>query len=175
MSGQHDGRVFRVRNVRIPKGVYGWEVDLTEPDYLVKVYVPNRCGNLSLVRVRRAQVLAVAPAYHDTALVPSAPVSAFIGAPVFVPSSATPVAYAPLVPMPAAAAQSHLGLLPLLLGGIVAGFFASGGHGSGITVASHPNTPPSVVPPPVAVVAAPTPQPSSSPVSCPTAARRRRP
>jgi hypothetical protein len=162
MSGDHAGRVFAVQNIRIPSGVYGWEVDLNDGHNLVKVYVPNRCGNISLVRTRRAEVLASAPVYHDTPAQVDAftPLPATYSAP---PDAAPAVAYAPTLSLPQMAAPAvahHLALVPFLLGGAVAGFLAAGGHGAGVTIGNRPSTPP--------VVVTPTP----TPVSCPSAKRR---
>jgi hypothetical protein len=168
MTGAHDGHVFVVRNIRIPKGVYGWEVDLQDGNQIAKVYVPNRCGNLSIVRVRRAQVLAAAPVYHSTPVnysSPAYPLPAYTPLPTaFNAPAAETAAYSPpalSLPQAAPAASHRLGILPLLLGGMLVGFLTSGGHGGGVTIGSGP-TPP---------ISKPTPTPT--PVSCPTVARRR--
>lgn len=186
MSGRHGGRVFIVRDIRIPKGVYGWEVDLDEARDVVKVYVPNRCGNLSLVRVR-PRVLAAAPVYHRVNVAYAAPIAgpyAPLPASYAAASPAPMVAYQPelSVPQPAQVATHHFAMLPFLAGALVAGFLASGGHGSGVTVNTHP-TPVPVSPPPPPVGVPPAPPgppapvatPTPTPVSCPTIARRRRP
>ena len=175
MSGAHGDHVFAVHNVRIPQGVYGWEVDLREPHGIVKVYLPNRCGNVSVVRVHRAEVLAAAPVYNveKSAYAPPAIAAAPSGfspmpASYAAPQPAPAVAYVPTLSAPnfaGPAASRHFAFLPFLLGGIVAGFLASGGHGAGVTIGSHPGVPPVAV----------TPTPTPAPVSCPTAVRRRRP
>ena len=189
MSGQHGGRVFIVRDIRIPKGVYGWEVDLDEAHDVVKVYVPNRCGNLSLVRVR-PRVLAAAPVYHRVNVAYAAPIAgpfAPLPASYEAASPAPVVAYQPELSAPhvAQVATHHFAMLPFLAGALVAGFLASGGHGSGVSVNTHPTpvpvTPPVVVVPPGAPSPAPpgppapVARPTPTPVSCPTIVRRRRP
>lgn len=50
MAWSSGGRVYAVHDVVIPAGTHGWEVDLVERHSLVAVFVPQRCGNLSVVR-----------------------------------------------------------------------------------------------------------------------------
>jgi hypothetical protein len=168
MTGEHDGHIFVVRNIRIPPRVFGWEVDLDEPGDVVKVYVPNRCGNISVVR-ERSQVLAAAPVYHVDSPPAGLAYGPFAPGPsaLPVPESSPDVAYAPSLSTPAEAVQAathHFAFLPFLLGGLLVGFLSSGGHGTGVTIGAHPT--------PVPIV---TPAPTPTPVSCPTKTGRRIP
>ncbi|HTU69434.1 MAG TPA: hypothetical protein VMF11_03855 [Candidatus Baltobacteraceae bacterium] len=163
MSGDYDGRVFVVHDIRIPAGVHGWEVDLHEPGETVSVYLPNRCGNISVVR-HRAEVLAVAPVHHaPPPMVYAAPPIFETPAPIaaVVPPMTTPSLDVTLAPA-AAPVTHHLGMLPLLLGAVVAGFLIAGGHGVGVR-----SGPPPPAPAPIATA---TPAPV---VGCPSARRRR--
>jgi hypothetical protein len=66
MAGEHGGVAFAVHDVNIPANVYGWEVDLNKPNELVRVFIPNQCGNISYLRVPQRRVAAVRP-YHFVA------------------------------------------------------------------------------------------------------------
>ncbi len=57
MSWRSGGRVHVLHDVLIPAHTMGWEVDLTEHSQIVALFIPNKCGNLSLIR-RPAPLLA---------------------------------------------------------------------------------------------------------------------
>jgi hypothetical protein len=144
MSWQAGGTVYVLHDVIIPAGTHGWEVDVPSHGRLLALYMPAKCGNLSLVRKAappviahravptRVAALAVAP--------PPAPVApaevAVAPAPVVIPDDtpvAAPVTVAQAAFPPAAAAGAHHGLLlfaPLLFG-LAA---LSGGSGPGPVV-----------------------------------------
>jgi len=154
MAGQYNGKPFIDRDVIIPAGVHGWEVDLPKADGMVRVFVPNACGNISYLRTKKRYRVA---AVHYAPPV-AAPVAAATAAPPVVPMTPAPEAIATAVPvavaapaMPPAAAKPHLAWLGLLLIPIIVGL---SGHGGSTT--------PSV---------APTPAPIHT--ICPTAVIRR--
>jgi hypothetical protein len=124
MSWSSGGNVYVLHDVVIPAGTKGWEVDLREGRHLVALFIPARCGNLSVVR-RTLPALAQAPAPHPAvveaaATQPPAPVASaapVVAAPVVVapaPPAATPAPYQS-VAASTGPAHHHLGWWPLLL------------------------------------------------------------
>ncbi|HET9029695.1 MAG TPA: hypothetical protein VFN49_05915 [Candidatus Aquilonibacter sp.] len=162
MAGQYHGRAFAVHNIVIPPHVYGWEVDLERPNGIVRVFMPNRCGNMSYLRVPRKQILAAAMPYHLSTPAPAAaptPASApaIAAAPTPLPQfteAPQPVALAPVAPVATTAAH-HFALLPWLALGLI-GIALLHGHGGGISTG-----------PPAPAPAVPTPAPVHT--ICPTA------
>jgi hypothetical protein len=160
MAGEHHGHAFAVHDVTIPAHVYGWEIDVDHPDGLVRVFVPNTCGNISYLRVpKRRQLAAVAP-YHLPKPVAYAPTPA---------PSPTPEEVAAVPPAEQPAPPTHRnGFLPFLMAIPLALLFHSGG--GAITIGG----PPPPVAPPIpgrghgermigAPPIAPTPQPTCVP------------
>ena len=142
MAGSRRGSVYVVKNAYLTAPARGWRVALADGNI---VYVPQACGNLSVLRPR---VVAHAAVYHPK------PVAYVHANPGVVPAVAaaetvpppTPVTVVPEQPAteavaaaPAAAPAAARGASPLLflipaaLGGIIAGI----GHGS-----PHQNVPP---------------------------------
>jgi hypothetical protein len=153
MSWRSAGRVHVLRDVIIPAGTHGWEVDLVDHGEILALFIPNKCGNLSLLR-RPAPALA--------RVVPPAPVQteANIAPPQATPASApSPAPIASPSPAPYAALASstgpthHARLWPLLLLPLI-GFILSHGHSG--PVAIGPGAP-----------APPVPAPTSPPAGCP--------
>ena len=140
MAGDRRGSVYVVKNAYLTSSVRGWRVALADGSV---VYVPQVCGNLSLLR---PAAIAHVPVYHAPAYAHRTPVAPVVAAaevvppvtPVSVvpPETETPaaVAAAPVAPAaaPSRALSPLLFLIPAALGGIVAGVT----HGS-----------PAVVPP----------------------------
>jgi hypothetical protein len=163
MSWRSAGRVHVLRDVIIPAGTHGWEVDLQEHDQIVALFIPNKCGNLSLLR-RPAPAIARVPHTAPATQVVSntapaatpAPAPSVAPAPPFVAAPAATPAPAPYASLATSTAPGptthHPRLWPLLLLPVIA-FFASHGHGAGpVTL-----TPAGIVPP---VAAAPSPPPA---------------
>ncbi len=144
MAGEHGGVAFAVHDIEIPANVHGWEVDIARPDGVVRVFVPNACGNISYLLVPRARQLA-AVTYHRPAPVAVAMVTPPPAPPP--PVDATP-APAPLAPvaLPTAAPQAthRTGLWPLLA--LIPLFFIPGGSSVSLPVATGGGIPP-VAPP----------------------------
>lgn len=146
MSWRSGRRVHVIRDVEIPAAVHGWQVDLDEGSRIVSLYMPARCGNLSLV-VRPVRHVALLPKPLVAAAV-QAPAPAVV-APVEVtaPADVTPeVAVAP-TPVPRIEAPvyhaTHLSpfaIIPLLFG------FTFGRGGGGGGGGGSPSTPTSVSP-----------------------------
>ncbi|HEY8314941.1 MAG TPA: hypothetical protein VIG51_12340 [Candidatus Baltobacteraceae bacterium] len=188
MTWSNAGRVYVVRDVRIPANTRGWEVDLRENGQIVALFIPQKCGNLSLVR-RPAPALArvskpvhvAAASYHPTrhkaaaapirtaaAMPPpaSAPAPAATPLPLAteVPAGAPEAiatavpAFKPQIATPAAVSSPHLGFLLPLLGIIAIGFLAGGHNGS--SNGGAPSAP--IIPPPAGggVPGCPTPAPA---------------
>ncbi len=167
MTWSQNGRVYVLHDVQIPSNTRGWEVDLHENGQILALFIPNKCGNLSLVRRPQpliAQVPKVQPArvlaarYTPPPAPAAAPMAIATQAPAFVPEAAPQAAQAfkPEIATPAAVSAPHLGFLLPLLGAIAIGFLA-GGHGGTST------------PPHIGTTSAPPPTPPVGP-GCPTPA-----
>jgi hypothetical protein len=140
MTWQAGGRVYALHDVIIPSGTHGWEVDVPSKSGVLALYMPAKCGNLSLVR-RPARAIAhyrVAP-MHIAAVATPAPVvtpaapAVVAVAPAPPPPNDAPAPAAPappteFPPAPAAAAKHNGLFLAPLLFGLAA---LSGGSGSG--------------------------------------------
>ena len=55
MTWQSGGHVYALHNVIIPKNTYGWEVDVNAHGQVLALYMPAKCGNLSVVRKPRSR------------------------------------------------------------------------------------------------------------------------
>jgi hypothetical protein len=142
MAGVHrrSGHVYALRNVVVPSGTMGWEVNLADG---TTVIVPQICGNLSMNRPRaiaqkprvvamRKQpkaVRAVTYVAPKPAVVAETPVT------FDTPQTVAPIAAA--VPI-AAVAATHASALPFL--GLLAPIAASLPHG-GSSSSSAPDVP----------------------------------
>ena len=60
MTWAWDGSVYMYRDVEIPGGEYGWEIDLRVGSNIHALFIPAACGNLSLVE-RSVQVSYAPP------------------------------------------------------------------------------------------------------------------
>lgn len=145
MSWSSGGQVYVLHDVQIPAATNGWEVDVRTSNGIAKLYMPAKCGNLSLLRTAapvvaqhhvptRVAALKVAPppppsaAPAPPAEVPAAPAPAPDDTPAAPPAT---VAAAEFPPVAAAAGHHALFLAPLLFG-LAA---LAGGSGSGPVVA----------------------------------------
>ncbi|GAC1409011.1 MAG: hypothetical protein NVSMB64_17710 [Candidatus Velthaea sp.] len=150
MAGMHRStkHVYALNNVLVPDGTMGWKVQLADG---TQVYVPQVCGNLSMIRhgaiaqrpVKRAvavrkQAHRVADARAERSAPAAAPVAvADVPAPAAVtpvtfvnPADATQVAVAAPVAAVAVGAAHHFPFAALLLP-IVRAFGGGGGGGGG--------------------------------------------
>jgi hypothetical protein len=144
MTWQAGGRVYALHDVVIPSGTHGWEVDVPERNGVLALYMPAKCGNLSLVRrparviARRAPAahVAVAPVVAPAAVAPPVEVAAAPAPPPpdDAPAPAPPAPPTEFPPAPAAAKHSAALFLAPLLFGLAA---LSAGSGSG-PIASVP-------------------------------------
>lgn len=146
MSWRTGHRIHVIRDVMIPADTHGWQVDLDEGSRVVSLYMPARCGNLSLV-VRPIQRVARLPKPLVAAAVNKpAPVAAPVAPPV---EAAPPVETAPAevavqpTPVPRIEAPvyratrfSPLAIIPVLFG-----FGHGGGGGGGTTTTTTSNSP----------------------------------
>jgi hypothetical protein len=134
MAGANAGVPFVDRDIIIPAGVHGWEVDLQKRYVTIHVFLPNTCGNISILSGPRPYRVAAAR-YPVPTPAPAAPQLAFTPtpAPIVTP---TPSAVATAVPvavasaMPAAAPSRHLGWLAALVVPLILGFSGGGHSGS---------------------------------------------
>jgi hypothetical protein len=140
MSWQSGGTVYVLHDVIIPAGTNGWEVDVKSHNQILALYMPVKCGNLSLVRkaasviAHRSRPVRVA-ALKIAPPVAAAPVAAAPVPPVpddTVPAAPVKVAAAEFPPVAAASTAHHALFLVPLLFGLAA---LSGGSGSGPVVA----------------------------------------
>ena len=158
MSWSSGGRVYVLHDVIIPAQTMGWEIDLQERNHVVALFVPARCGNLSILR-RPLPAIAKAPAPPRRVAVEAAAT-----APPVVPPAAPAVsmpAPPPATPAPYESVASstppvthHARWWPLLLIPIV-GLIAGGFHGG--------STPPLTTVPPLN---GPPPGPTPPPAGC---------
>lgn len=139
MSWAGAGGVSVLYDVIIPADTRGWEVDLVEHGQILAIYVPARCGNLSLLhkplpRIARAKrhtpVHVAARVVRPRAGVPAAPPVAAVTAPATTVAVATPSPTpAPFAVLAATTGPSHhLGWLPYLIIPFVAALVT--GHGN---------------------------------------------
>jgi hypothetical protein len=144
-SSYYNGSAHVLKDVVIPAGTHGWEIDLVEKHRVLALFIPNVCGNLSLI-VRPERRIAAAPL--PTAVLPARVSRAPIPAPPVAPE---PVAVAPVAPLQVAEANvpaapelpppvvHHVSFLAPLLGAIGAVLIGTaigsgGGSNSGGTV-----------------------------------------
>lgn len=144
MAGQYHGRAFAVHNIVIPAHVYGWEVDVNHPTALVRVFMPNRCGNMSYLLVPRRSVVAAAPIRTPAPLIAAAP--PVVETPLPAPTPMPVAVVAPVVPVAPAAAVHHFAILPWLALGLIGIAFMHGSHSS-----SPIGVPPGVVATPLPI------------------------
>lgn len=127
MAGSHHGRAYALRNVYVPQSTMGWQVALVNG---TNIYIPQICGNLSLLRGTARHVAAVPrrhPVQHLVAASHQRPVQpptqvTFVPPPVappVIPVESTTVTppVAPVVAGPNGRALYALPLLFLGLGG----------------------------------------------------------
>jgi len=123
MSGERHGVAFAVHDIDIPAGVHGWEVDIERPTALVRVFVPNACGNISYLLVPHRALAAAPPRPAPPPLALWSDVPDSPRAPLQLPPPSEDIAVAPPI---VAAAAGHsivrlLALIPLVfLGGATA-------------------------------------------------------
>lgn len=146
MTWQAGGTVYVLHDVVIPAGTNGWEVDIRAHDQIIALYMPAKCGNLSVVRKAapvvasrphhvRVAALKVTPPEADVAPAPVAAVTAPVPAPAVIPDDTPPaapvtVAAAEFPPVVAAAAHhTPFFLAPILFG--LAALSGGGNNGSG--------------------------------------------
>lgn len=134
MSWASGHRVHIIRDVMIPPGTNGWEVDLRHNNQILALFMPAVCGNLSLIRKNMPVVAKVAPPKPQLVAKTAAPPQIAIGAPA--PPRVLGVESAPAPPADTVVAPGTVhraSLLPLLLG--ILPFISGGGGGGGS--ASH--------------------------------------
>jgi hypothetical protein len=140
-SSYYNGAAHVMRDVVIPADQHGWEIDIVAKHRTLALFIPNVCGNLSLI-VRPERRLAAAPL--PTAVLPARVARAPIAPPAVVapaPVAASPVPPAQIAeaPVPAPPADlpppvvHHVSFLGPLLGAIGAVLIgtAIGGGGGG--------------------------------------------
>ncbi|HKU68332.1 MAG TPA: hypothetical protein VJP85_11205, partial [Candidatus Baltobacteraceae bacterium] len=141
MAGAPRGTVEVLSDVIIPANTRGWEIDLPEKHDILAVFIPAKCGNLSVLR-RALPVLAHAVAHpkHGRARVVAKkpkPRMTLAAAPSPSPHLPTPAPSPAPTPAPYASVATtsgpvhHFRAWPLLLVPLIAGF-VHGGHGAGL-------------------------------------------
>lgn len=78
MTALRHGRVYTVRNAVMPQHTMGWYLVMNEERVTRIVYIPQVCGNVSLITKRARRIARVSPAHYTpqppVAYVPPAPV-----------------------------------------------------------------------------------------------------
>jgi hypothetical protein len=158
MTWAYAGQVHTLHDVRIPAGQRGFEVDIPESGHILAVYLPAKCGNISLTRRAVPHVAAATihnfPVPHPAPIV--APAVAVAPATVAAPAVVAPAPPIPVAPAVVATARHGIGLLPLAAaipflfhggsgGSVVAPFVGNTTGGSG-TIVSPPPCPPGTDP-----------------------------
>ncbi len=165
MAGAYAGHAFAVHDAVVPAKVYAWEVDVEEPDAVVQVFVPNKCGNISYIRSpRRIVALRYTYVAPHSAAKPDDLAAYAPPAPAFAlqSTSAAPAAPAPRVSLASVSISSntvaprhHFAILPWLALGLIGIALSEHGHGSGIggfpAAASAPRPVPAPAPTPAPV------------------------
>ncbi len=153
MAGQHHGHAYALKNVNVTQASMGWKVALTDG---TTIYVPQICGNLSVLRGKPVHIAHVRrPAPHVVAVHRAAPpqrlVAASHEAPPAVPTQVTLeappaapvaapaeiVAAAPVAPLTAVTAPVSR-RAPFFVAPLIGFLFGVGGGGGSNT----PNAPP---------------------------------
>jgi len=128
MTWASSGQVHVLHDVIIPANQKGVEVDLHSGDKIISLFLPAKCGNLSVIRRSIPHVAAVRnfPVPHVAAVtMPQPPTTAVA---VVTPIEPAPLV-APAVPIPPVAVVHHgLNLLPLAA---LLPFLVHGGGGGG--------------------------------------------
>jgi hypothetical protein len=126
------GQVHVLHDVIIPANQKGVEVDLHSGDKIISLFLPAKCGNLSVIRRAVPHVAAVRnfPVPHVAAVtMPQPPAQEQVAA--VVPVEPAPVVAAAIPPAPVVAAHHGFSLLPLAA---LLPFLVHGGGGGGTTV-----------------------------------------
>ena len=154
MTWASNGQVHVLKDVIIPANQKGVEVDLRDGDKMVSLFMPARCGNLSVIRRNVPHVAAAKVAPRPVAARPMVE-SAVAIAPAPIAPVAAPIVEAPVIPAAIIAPVVHhsLGILPLLggllpfvVGGGGGGSTAGGNTGGGGSVTGPPPCPPGTDP-----------------------------
>lgn len=143
MTWQSGGTVYALHDVVIPAGTHGWEVDVPSHGHILALYMPAKCGNLSLVR-KSAPVVAVRHPARVAALKVVPPVAA-APLPVAAPPADIPDDTPAPVPATVAVADFPPAVAthrPFFLAPLLFGLAALAGNGGGPTQAAP-------LPPPV--------------------------
>jgi hypothetical protein len=156
MAGVHrrSGQVYALRNVVVPSGTMGWQVNLADG---TTVLIPRVCGNLSMnhsraIAHRPAAVVAQRKqpkAVRAVSYVAPKPKPAEVAVATPVTFEA-PVAVAPVsAPVAAVAAVGHASAFPFLglLAPIAASLSGGGGGGGSHSPTFTPAAPPPAAPP----------------------------
>ncbi len=156
MTWASGGRVHVLHDVIIPAGQKGIEYDIRTPDKIVAIFLPAKCGNLSVIRRNVPRVAAVRnfPVPHVAAVAAPPPIEQT----AVVTEQPAPVvaAVAPPISIPAAA-HHGIGLLPLAA--LVPFLFHSSSSSNIIPGIPTPGTGTVVGPPPPHVCTCPPPPP----------------
>jgi hypothetical protein len=158
MSWSSGGQVYVLHDVIIPAGTKGWEIDLTEGRSVLALFVPARCGNLSVVRRTLPAIAQAAPHPARVAAAATAPPAPAPAPVVAIPQApaATPAPYESVATT--TGPVHHFRWWPLLIIPIAAAFFHGGGSSTS-TLPAVRSLPTTLSPTPAPLVGC-TPPPS---------------
>lgn len=159
MSWRSGGRIHVLHNVVIPARTRGWEVDVVEHGQILALFIPNKCGNLSLIRKPAPALAQAKTPPPQVAAAELTPAPSPTPAPTVAPAATPAPAAATPAPYQSVAATTgpthHVRAWPLLL--LIPIVAALASHGGGTSVPPVTSSP---------VIAAPPPPPG--PVVCPS-------
>ena len=138
MTWASGSKVYVLHNVTIPAHTNGWQVDVKGAHELVSLYMPAKCGNLSIVR-RPLPVVGMRESRNEAYVAP--PPAAPAPAPVVEEAPAPVVAAAPVIgsELPAPPPVRKVPFLPVL-GAAILGLLGGGG-GVSVPGATPPTVP----------------------------------
>ena len=175
-SGGPSGDFHAIRNVIIPANQYGWPLAFSHGNKRTDFYIPNACGNVSIVRSKIPKVAPISTSPVPTPVPPTAAPPTQAPPPTPAPTPMAAVTPGPNKKFFARYWPAIAGLVLICATQMRIGDFrlcSFGGHGSKPTPGPRPTTstnpgpppptPTPIPPTPTPIPATPTPKPTCTP------------